>query len=389
MTDGGRGKEPSGQSDAASPSKSPAAPEEKSSGRPARVLAIVLLSISALYVVWYLVADRYTPFTEYGRIDGFVVPVVPQVSGYLTEMDVRLHDVVDEGTRLARINPEPFEIAVRAAQASLEQAGQAVGAQTAGVESAVGRLGVSKAQLDRAQRNYDRVQRINARNPGALSQADRDRAETSLTQAQSKVISAEAEVEAAKASLGEEGPENPQIKAALAALEKAEFDLEQTELIAPFHGGVESLRTDVGQYAQAGQPIMSFVSARDVWIVANMRENNLGRIQPGDTAEVTLDVAPGQVFRATVTSTAYGVTYQGANRSAGQLPTAESQTGWLREPQRFPVILHWAEVDREAVARFCRVGGQASVVVYAGDSGFLDAIGRLRIRVASWLSYAH
>lgn len=217
----------------------PSEPEQPGGGRPARLLAVVLLSVSALYVVWYLFSDRYTPFTEYGRIDGFVVPVVPQVSGYLSEMDVRLHDVVDEGTRLARINPEPYEIAVRAARASLELAGQSVGAQTAGVESAVGRLGVAKAQLDRSQRNFDRVQRINARNPGALSQADRDRAETSLTQAQSKVISAEAEVEAAKAALGEEGPENPQVKAALAALEKAEFDLEQTELVAPFHGGVE------------------------------------------------------------------------------------------------------------------------------------------------------
>ena len=353
----------------------------------ARRLTIVVLMLSMAYFVVYVLSDRFTPYTEFGRIDGFVVPVVPQVSGYLTEMNVELHDVVEEGAVLARVNPEPFEIAVRSAQASLEGAGQSVGAQTAGIEAAVGRLGVARAQLDRSERTFQRVERINARNPGALSQADRDRADTSLAQSQSKVISAEADLEKARTQLGPQGADNPAIKAAVAALDKAEFDLAMTTLYAPFRGGIESLRTDVGQFAPAGQPLMTFVSTRDVWVVANMRENNLGNIEVGDRAEVVLDVAPGHVFTARVSSISFGVTYDGAKRSPGELPTAASQQGWLRDPQRFPVILHFDESQTEDVRGFCRVGGQANVVVYTESHATLDAIGRFRIRLASWLSY--
>ena len=366
--------------------------KEQESAKPngskrAKRLTQGVLALCVLYFVWYVLSDRFTPFTEYGRVDGFVVPVVPQVSGYLSEMDVELHDVVDEGAILARINPEPFEIAVRSARAALQNAGQAVGAQTAEVTAAAGRLGVARAQLDRAQRRFDRVERIKSKNPGALSQADQDRAETGLTQSQSKVISAEADLQRAKTALGVEGPENPQINAATAALEKAEFDLELTTLHAPFRGGIESLRSDVGQFASAGQPIMTFVSTRDVWIVANMRENNLGKIREGCEAEIALDSAPGRVFRATVTSISYGVTYDGARRDPGELPSTTSPRGWLRDPQRFPVILHFDESRSEELRRFRRVGGQGSVVVFTGNSAVLDAIGRFRIRLATWLSY--
>ena len=353
----------------------------------ARRLTLAVLMLTVAYFTVYVLSDRFTPYTQFGRIDGFVVPVVPQVSGYLTEMNVGLHDVVDEGMVLARINPAPFEIAVRAARASLETAGQSVGAQTAGVEAAVGRLGVARAQLDRSERTFNRVERINERNPGALSQADRDRADTSLAQAQSKLISSEADLEKARVQLGPEGANNPQIKAAVAALDKAEFDLAMTELHAPFRGGIESLRTDVGQFAAAGQPLMTFVSTRDVWVAANMRENNLGNIEVGDQAEITLDVAPGKVFTANVSSVSYGVTYEGAKRSPGELPTASAQQGWLREPQRFPVILHFDETQLEQVRRYWRVGGQVDVVVYTETHEWLDAIGRMRIRLAAWLSY--
>lgn len=91
-----------------------------------------------------------TPYTDQGRIRALVTPRVPQVSGYLTGVNVRLHSIVDEGEVLFQIDPRPYELAVQAAEASLDMAAQQVGAQTATVKSATAGLGVARAQLDLA-----------------------------------------------------------------------------------------------------------------------------------------------------------------------------------------------------------------------------------------------
>ena len=350
---------------------------------PVTLITFLVLAFCAALFVWHLMADRFTPYTDQARVEAFAVPVVPQVSGYLVEIPVALHDRVEENQVLAQIDREPFELAVRSARAALANAGQQVGAQTAGVESAAGRLGIARARLERAQRNYDRVQRVSERNPGALSEADRDRADASLAQAQSQLISAEAELERAKQTLGSPGPDNPMIESAVAALETAEFNLAQTTITAPSQGLIESFQLDVGHYAQAGQPLMTFVSMKDVWIDASMRENNLYHLKPGDPVELVLDVAPGRVFHGTIRSVGVGVS-SSQETSRGDLPTVESVQGWLRDPQRFPVIISFAD-DRPA--GLLRPGGQANVIVYTGDRPWLNKFAGWRIRLAAWLSY--
>lgn len=349
---------------------------------PARRITLIVLAIVAVLFAWHIVADRATPYTDLGIVDGYVVPITPQVSGYVTEVPVVLNQVVEEGDLLLEIDPLPYELAVNSARAQLELAGQQVRAQTAAIEAAAGRVGVELAQLDRAQRYFNRVEAIAAQNPGALSQADRDRATTQLAQAEAGVISAEAELDRARETLGVEGEDNPAIRAAVAALAQAEFNLEQTEIHAPGLGLVGDLQLAEGHFAVAGQPLATFISAQDVWVRADMRENNLGRIEIGDPAEVALDVAPGRVFRGHVASVSSGVdTGQGAR---GGLPTAEAAQGWLRDPQRFPVIIRFEDDEARG---FLRAGGQASVIVYAGSNPLLNFVGRVRIRFTTLLSY--
>jgi multidrug resistance efflux pump len=349
---------------------------------PARRITLIVLAIVAVLFAWHIVTDRATPYTNLGKVDGYVVPITPQVSGYVTDVPVELNQLVEEGDLLIRIDPLPYQLAVNSARAQLELAGQQVLAQTAAIESATGRLGVSRAQLDRSQRYFNRVEAIAAQNPGALSQADRDRATTMLAQAEAGVFSAEAELERARETLGPAGQDNPAIRAAVAALEQAEFNLEQTEISAPGRGSVGDLQLAEGHFAAAGQPLATFISAQDVWVRADMRENNLGRIEIGDPAEVALDVAPGRVFQGHVASVSSGVdTGQGAR---GELTTAETAQGWLQDPQRFPVIIRF---DGDEARGFLRAGGQASVIVYAGSNPLLNAAGKLRIRLTTFLSY--
>jgi len=365
------------------PEKEVAAPP--SAGKdPVRRITLVVLAVCAIVLVWYIAADRHTPYTDQGRVRTLVVPIVPRVSGYLTEVGVRLHTVAEEGDLLFQIDRRPYELAVQKAEANLDQTAQQVGAQAASVKGAAGRLGVARAQLDRAQRNYNRVKAILDENPGALSLADRDRAETGLDQALERVASAEADLERAHEQLGLEGEENAQVRAATAALEQAQLDLDFASLHAPYRGVIESFNVDVGYYAQAGQPLATFIADHDVWIQADMRENNIANIEPGDPAEIVLDVAPGRVFRGTVRSIGYGVTVKGSSDPRGELPTVSESQGWLRDTQRFPVVI---TLNGDEARGYRRAGGQADVVVFTGSNGVLNTIAKLRIRLACVLSY--
>ena len=343
----------------------------------------IVLAVCLIIFIWYLFADRFAPYTDQARIKTLVVPLVPRVSGYLTEVDIRLHSIVSDGQLLFQIDKRPFELAVSKAEADLENVAQQVGALNATVKSAKGRLGVAKAQLDRAKRNYDRTQRVLEKNPGALSQADKDRTETSLAQAVERLTSAEADLDKAKQQLGTSGSENAQLRAAVVTLEQAQLDLAFSTINAPSQGVIESFNVDVGHYAQAGQPLATFISTHDVWIQADMRENNIANIRKGDEVEFGLDIAPGKIFNGTVRSIGYGVS-TGENDNRGTLPTVSSSQEWLRDPQRFPVVI---KIEDEEAFNLIRSGGQADVIIYASNSSILNFIGWFQIRISSWLSY--
>ena len=91
------------------------------------------------------------------------------------------------------------------------------------------------------------------------------------------------------------------------------------------------------------------------------------------------------VVPGVVESLGWGVDVGEATAASG-LPTIRPPTGWLREAQRFPVRVRF---ETEGYPKGVRYGSQASVIVYTGDNAIMDALGRLWIRLASWLSYVY
>jgi multidrug resistance efflux pump len=182
--------------------------------------------------------------------------------------------------------------------------------------------------------------------------------------------------------LGFSGEENAQFRESVKALEQAQLDLAYCYVIATAKGYIESFSIDIGHYAAAGQPLATLVSEDDAWIQADMKENNISNIKIGDPVEFSLDVRPGKIFTGKVRSIGYGIST--GNTTRGDLPTISNSEGWLRDPQRFPVIISFNREEIEVVPRF---GAQVDVVVYTGDHGFLNSMGRFRIRLLSRLSY--
>lgn len=356
---------------------------QKEKTSPMRRIVLIVLTLCVLIFIWHLLSNRHTPYSDQSRLNALVVPIVPKVSGYLKKVNVRLHSEVKENDTIFEIDKKPFKLAVKLAEANFEQATQEMGYQGAGVKSARGRLGMAKAQQDRAQRNYDRIQNVLKEDPDALSQYDSDEAETALSLAIQQVQSAYADLEKAQQALGKLGPENATLKSALTNLENAQLKLSYTSMKAPSDGIIESFNLDYGHYCSTGQPMATFISTHDVWIQADFKENSIENINVGDKVEFTLELAPGRIFEGEIRSIGYGVSSnQILNR--GQLPDIKSKSNWLRDPQRFPVIVSFSNAE---VMKYFKLGGQVDVVVYTGDHFVLNTLAKFRIWINSKLSY--
>jgi multidrug resistance efflux pump len=298
-------------------------------------------------------------------------------------VNVDINQSVRSGQALVQIDPDTYELAVRQAEAELEQAGQSVGANTADVSSAQARLVESKASLRSTQSGAERI--IAIADTGVVTEAEVDRAKADVAAAVARVAEAVASLERAREKLGAQGARNASILSAMATLEKAQLDLSRSTLYAPSDGGVTNVRVHTGYYANVGQSLMTFISSSDVWLEAYLRENSIGFVNRGDEVELVLDSMPGSIHNGIVTSVGFGVSDNSGNQ-IGQLANVQSPKGWLRDAQRFPVIIRFAD---DSTAGFRREAGQADVVIYSTDNVLMNALGWVWIRVVSVLSYLY
>jgi multidrug resistance efflux pump len=346
---------------------------------------VLVLLVASL--AWYFISDRVTPYTSQARVQAFVVPVAAEVAGAVLKVYVKNNDEVQAGQRLFDIDPAPYRIALQRSRSDYESVQRSVNASQLAVEAA--RAGLQAAAADRINTEQDaqRLEQIFAEDPGAISLRRVQSAQAARIKARSQEKAAGAELRRAREAAGEGGDNNAQLISARSAIEKAALDLQRTTVLAPGRGLVTDLRTDVGHFAQAGAPLMTLIAVHDLWINADMTENNLGNITPGDEVAIVLDVMPGRVWKGRVRSVGSGVS-GGGEAKPGALPAIENSRDWLRRAQRFPVAVEFDPASR-AQLRGVRIGGQAEVLVYTGDHLVMNWLGAVFIRLMSYLSYVY
>ena len=350
---------------------------------PVKRWTAVSLCICLLIFTGHILADKFTPYTSNGRIEAYVVPIVPQVSGVLTEVNVENNELVENGQVLAVVDSSKYQLAVHKAEADLEKAIQSSAVDMSGVTTAQARVAEAEANLENAKVKGERIIGLSKKGAASISRADDARSRIEASKA--KLASARSELEKAKSKLGNTGKNNAQVKVALTALETAQLDLERSSITAPSGGIITNLTIDVGQYASTGSPLMTFISTKSIWIQADMRENSLVNIKRGNPVELVLDAAPGHVFNGEVISVGYGVS-DNVNNTLGSLTTVQPTQGWLRQAQHIPVLIKFSDDKSHG---FKRVGGQANVIVYTGDNVLLNTLGKIWIRLISFFSHVY
>lgn len=347
-------------------------------------LVLLLIGVSLL---WYLLADRFTPYTQQARVQAYVVPVAAEVAGRVTAVQVKNNQDVAAGQELFSIDTEQYQIALERARADLESMRRQIGASTAGIESAQASLRAAQANELKARQDRDRLERLYQEDSGTISLRRLEVSRATLEQATSQVAAARAEVQRAREQQGGSGEDNAKLRSAIATLNKAELDLANTQVRARSAGLVTDLRTEVGQFAGSGSPVMTLIAIHDVWISAEMTENNLGHVKPGTPVKIILDALPGQVLDGRVRSIGYGVSVSQPT-PPGSLPTVQNSRDWLRAAQRFPVIVEFLPGQLSDPSGI-RVGGQAEVMAFPSEGNPLNLLGRVFLRLMSWLAYAY
>lgn len=188
------------------------------------------------------------------------------------------------------------------------------------MESAQSAFSIAEANLAAAK-----AQRALARS--ARGMAKSSVAEANARLGQSRTVEAQiARAEAQKALA------LSRVRAAEAARDLAAIDLEYTTIVAPRSGIVSNRTVSVGQMIQAGQPIVSIVSSESVWVTANFKETQVGRMRPGQKARLLIDAYKDREMTGKVLSLSGGT---GATFSL--LPPENATGNFSKVVQRIPV----------------------------------------------------
>ena len=376
--------EPEDKVESVTPHASPESESARVVGRGMKILLALILGS----LCWYLLADRFTPYTSQARVQGYVVGVAPKVGGVVTTVWVINNQRVKAGDKLFSIDSSQYQIALQRARANLENTWQQVAAGDAAVEKARADQRAALSEQREAEQDYTRLKRLWEEDPGTISVRRLEISRANLEQARAGVAAAEAAIQQAieqKGGVTEEA--NTLLQLARAEVAQAQLDLDNTTVVAESDGMITDLRAETGLYAAAGSPVLTLISVEDLWISADFTENNLGHLEEGTPVEILLDVLPGQVLQGRVRDIGFGVS-TGNTPPPGQLPSVNNNRDWLRQAQRFPVRVVFTELPPEVMEEL-RIGGQASVIAYTKGHGLLRVFGKLYIRLLSYLSYAY
>jgi RND family efflux transporter MFP subunit len=270
----------------------------------------------AAYLLYHKFEDYFhNPWTRNGQVRAQVIQVAPRVSGMITAIYVVDNQKVNAGDLLFQIDPSTYKTGEAQAEANLQRA----------------RTSARGAKIE-----YQRMQQIARRDKGAVSQKELTRREVSYLDALSR------------------------IDVAVEQLNATRLNLQFTTITASVEGYVSNIDFQIGDQAVANQPRLALVDSNSFWVFGYFRESQIGNIQSGDQARVTLMAYPDQPIAGAVQSIGWGIAPTDGTVGYNLLPNIKPVFQWIRLAQRMPVRVALDKVPENVELRF---GMTASVMV--------------------------
>lgn len=345
------------------PADAPAAAGEAAAGAKPNRRKLVLTGILAVvaiaavsYGTYYALVGRFIISTDDAYVRANNTIIGARVSGHIASIAPKDNATVKAGDLLIKIDDGDYKIAVDAArakiatqQATIARIGRQADAQVSMVEQAKAQLDSMQAAVKRAQFDFDRQQQLSDKGYASkatfeTSQATRDQSVASVQSAQAALVAAERNIDVIKAQQVEAERQIGELQTSLA---KAERDFNFTEVRAAVDGVFSNRLVNEGDYIQVGQRLANLVPLDDVFIDANFKETQLGRLKPGQPVTFTVDGVSGRKIEGIVESLAP------ASGSVFTLLPPDNATGnFTKIVQRVPVRIRVpASVARENLLR--------------------------------------
>jgi len=354
--------------------------------RIALIIGAIVLLVAAFFVYRYVTSYESTDDAE---VDGHINSISARISGHVIKLNIVDNQYVQAGTVLVEIDPTDYQVAYERAKADFDNARAAaegagvnvpitsvsttsqVSSADADVASARAGIAAAKQQFDAAKANLEQAEANNVKAQNdlvrykqlvdkqeiseqqydqavaaakaaaaavAAAHANADAAQSQVTQAQDKLLNAEANWRNAQT-----GPKQLEVirsraesaladaKQKKAALDQAELNLQYTKIVAPVDGEVSNRTVEVGQNLSPGQEMMKVIPLNDIWITANYKETQLREMKVGQPVTIEVD-ANGRSYKGKVNSIA------GATGALFSLLPPENATGnYVKVVQRIPV----------------------------------------------------
>jgi membrane fusion protein (multidrug efflux system) len=304
------------------------------------LLVVVPVVAAAVGLAFYMMGGRYVS-TDDAYVHAAKLMVSTDISGIVSEVDVREGQQVRAGDVLFRVDPRQFQIALDNAKANLAQMALSLQAMKEDYGRMQQDIAAEQSLVNLDQATFDRDTQLLKTN--AVAQSVYDQARFTLEGDKRKLDSLRKLSEVQLARLGGnpdfEITQHPQYLQAKAQVDEAQRQLDHTVVRAPFDGvatQVDALQPGTYLVAQTAAltntGAIAVVATNDVWVDANMKETDLTHVKVGDKVKVWVDTYPGHVWSGAVASIA-----PAAGSEFSILPAQNSSGNWVKVGQRIPV----------------------------------------------------
>ncbi len=338
------------------------APKKKSKGF--MIALIVLVLAGGSFGISKYIHSLHHEETDDAQVDAHISPVIPRISGYVTEVRVKDNQKVKKGDTLIILDNRNELIQLAQAQAALaavrgnlnvaEASTTASRANIATYEANVStvdaQIEAAKITLRRATQDYDRYANLIKDHSVTQIQFDQAEAAKQTAERQLQVLtnqknSASRQANAASSQTNATAQQvnvvSANIQQKQADLDNVKLNLSYTVITAPSDGTLSKVNVQVGQFLQTGQSLFSVVSDEAPWVVANFKETQLSKMRNGQKVIVHVDAWPGHDFVAKISSFA-----PATGAKFALLPPDNASGNFVKVVQRMPVKIEFTDDDK-------------------------------------------
>ncbi|MEG9622232.1 HlyD family secretion protein [Pseudomonas guariconensis] len=306
---------------------------------------LVLLVALAFLAHWYF-KGRFYESTDNAYVQGEITRISSQLGARIDNVLVEDNQHVTKGELVVHLERADFELAVERARAALatreaerEQAQSRLTQQGSLIAAGQAQVAANQATFNRSQLDLNRAQAL--RKPGFVSEERVTTLSAESHVARSQVDKAQADLQSQRQQVNTLSADlkrlDAQIANARTDLAQAELNLSRCEIRAPISGTIGQRNARNGQVVQAGAYLLSIVPDEDIWVQANFKETQIGRMHPGQRAELVFDSYPDTPIEGKVDSL-----FAASGAQFSLLPPDNATGNFTKVVQRIPVKLTFA-----------------------------------------------